>query len=102
MSYDEDPDFVLTGKKDAIDDANLDEDFMLSFIGLLADYNEKLDPQNSNTSLSNCIDEWLKPQKKEKLNVAPYVSIVDLNNSKEEPYKDKPKNAIEIGINVKF
>ena len=38
----------------------------------------------------------------DKPNVRPYIAITDLNNSKEEPYLNKPKRAIEVGIKVDF
>ena len=34
--------------------------------------------------------------------VKPHVAIVDLNNTKEEPYVNKPKRAIEVGVEVGF
>lgn len=34
--------------------------------------------------------------------VKPYIAIVDLNNTKEEPYVNKPKRAIEVGVEVGF
>lgn len=42
-----------------------------------------------------------KPQPK-KPSVAPYVSITDLNNSDDAPYENKPKPAIEVGVEVLF
>ena len=103
MSYDEDPDFVLIGKK-RLDDELCNElsVFALSFVDLLANYDERLDPRSYPTSLDKDIDEWIQPQKIEEPSILPYASIVDLNNSDKEPYENKPKNAIEVGINVKF
>ena len=103
MNYDEDPDFVLTGKK-RLDDELCNElsGFALSFVDLLASYDERLDPRCYPTSLDKDIDEWLQPQKIEKPNILPYASIVDLNNSEEEPYENKPKNAIEVGMKMEF
>ena len=62
MSYDEDPDFVLVGKK-RLDDELCNElsGFTLSFIDLLASYDEKLDSRSYQTSLDKDIDEWLQP-----------------------------------------
>ena len=40
-----------------------------------------------------------KPQKP---SARPSIAIVDLNNSKESPYENKPKRAIQIGIEVDF
>ena len=66
MSYDEDPDFVLTGKK-ILDDELCNElcnelsGFALSFVDLLASYDERLDPKSYPTSLGKDIDEWLQP-----------------------------------------
>lgn len=40
--------------------------------------------------------------KKRVPNVLPYVRIDDLNNSKDAPYENKPKPAIEIGLKFTF
>lgn len=34
--------------------------------------------------------------------IKPYFSAVDFNNSKDEPYKNKPKVGYEIGIKISF
>lgn len=34
--------------------------------------------------------------------VKPHIAIVDLNNTKEEHYVNKPKRAIEVGVEVGF
>ena len=42
-----------------------------------------------------------KPKPK-KPSIMPYVSITDLNNSDDSPYENKPKPAIEVGIQISF
>lgn len=44
----------------------------------------------------------LVKQKPKKPSVKPYISFNDLNNSKEEPNVNKPKPAIEVGVEVEF
>ena len=44
----------------------------------------------------------LEKHKDEKPNIRPYIAINDLNNSDDEPYLNKPKPAIEIGIEFDF
>ena len=34
--------------------------------------------------------------------VRPHIAIVDLNNTKDDPYVNRPKRAIEIGIKGEF
>ena len=41
-------------------------------------------------------------QKHKKPSIMPYVSITDLNNSDDSPYDNKPKPAIEVGIQISF
>lgn len=36
------------------------------------------------------------------ISVKPYIKLRDLNNSKEEPYLNKPKPAVEIGLKIEF
>ena len=43
----------------------------------------------------------LKP-KVEKPSIMPYISITDLNNSDDAPYENKPKPAVEVGLNISF
>ena len=38
----------------------------------------------------------------EKPTMMPYASIVDLNNSKDAPYENRPKKAIEVGLKFEF
>ena len=47
-------------------------------------------------------DDILKKHKPKKPNPRPYVSIVDLNNSDDAPYENKPKTAIEVGVKIEF
>lgn len=46
-------------------------------------------------------DVLCKPKPK-KPSIAPYVSITDLNNSSDALYENKPKPAIEVGVEVSF
>lgn len=32
----------------------------------------------------------------------PYITFVDLNNTHDNPYENKPKSAIEIGLKFTF
>ena len=41
-------------------------------------------------------------QKHKKSSIMPYVSITDLNNSDDSPYENKPKPAVEVGIQISF
>ena len=43
-----------------------------------------------------------KSSHKNEVTIKPYITLNDLNNTKEEPYLNKPKQAIEIGIKVEF
>ena len=47
-------------------------------------------------------NEIMHQKRLNKPNPRPYVAINDLNNSDDEPYLNKPKPAIEIGIKVDF
>lgn len=95
----DDPDSIMSGKtkEDQLDNAS----FTLSLIDLLANYDEKLDPRSYQTKTDEFIDEWLL-QKKEKSGIKPYVSVVDLNNSADSLYENKPKTAIEVGVEMEF
>lgn len=44
----------------------------------------------------------LQKIKKNLPNPMPYVAFVDMNNSEDSPYKNKPKQAIEIGLKFEF
>lgn len=44
----------------------------------------------------------LMKKKHRKPDIRPYLAINDLNNSDDEPYLNKPKNAVEIGFMVEF
>ena len=41
-------------------------------------------------------------QKHKKSSIMPYVSITDLNNSDDSLYENKPKPAVEVGIQISF
>lgn len=97
-----DVDFMLTGKMHAAEDIELSNEIALSFIDMLAHYNDKIDPRQYATELSSHIGDWLQAEKKEIPDARPYVAIVDLNNDEASSYENKPKNAIEVGINVEF
>lgn len=36
------------------------------------------------------------------INPMPYITFVDLNNTHDNPYENKPKSAIEIGLKFTF
>lgn len=40
---------------------------------------------------------WLQ-----KHDAKPYIAVVDLNNSKDSPYENKPKPAVEVGVKITF
>ena len=103
-----DADLFLIGKKEMQQDSiatssdNASSDVMLSFIDLLAHYNNKLDHCNYSTNLSNCIDRWLQAETKRIPDIMPYITIVDLNNGEDTKFENQPKRAIEIGITGSF
>ena len=43
----------------------------------------------------------LKP-KAEKPSILPHVGIRDLNNTEDKPLENKPKLAVEVGLNIEF
>ena len=47
-------------------------------------------------------DQVLVKQKTNKSNLTPYITVNDLNNSKDAPYENKPKPSIEIGLKFEF
>ena len=40
--------------------------------------------------------------KKHNNKIEPIFNVLDLNNDKETPYKNKPKSAIQIGLKMSF
>ena len=46
--------------------------------------------------------ETLQRKQHKSSDIRPHVAIVDLNNTKDDPYVNKPKRAIEIGIEFDF
>lgn len=71
---------------------------------LLDQPSSALDDIYSKNDKLNGIDasEVLTKHKSKKPSVRPYISINDLNNSDDEPYLNKPKPAIEIGVTFDF
>lgn len=47
-------------------------------------------------------DDVLRKIHDKPMNPMPYIAFTDLNNTKENPYENKPKNAIEIGLKFTF
>ena len=104
-AHDEDPDFILTGKKKAeerqIIEENADE---------YLTYWDALKNQSSSAwdLLSGDLLEGVDPSqvlckpKPKKLNPRPWIAFNDLNNSDDAPYENKPKPAIEIGLKFEF
>ena len=46
-------------------------------------------------------DALLKP-KAEKPSILPHIGIRDLNNTEDKPLENKPKLAVEVGLDIEF
>lgn len=44
----------------------------------------------------------LLKQKAEKPSILPHVGIRDLNNTEDKPLENKPKLAVEVGLDIEF
>lgn len=102
---DEDPDFILTGRKKVEEKQTTEED--------ADEYPTYLDMLKRQTSSDwdllsgdplGGIDpsQVLCKPKPKKPNPRLWIAHNDLNNSDDDPYKNKPKSAIEIGIAFDF
>lgn len=47
-------------------------------------------------------DDILQKTIRKSINPMPYIAFADLNNTRNNPYENKPKNAIEIGLKFTF
>lgn len=104
-AHDEDQDFILTSKKKAEEKQTIEEDVdePLTYLDVLKSQTSSVWDLLSGDPLAGVDPSQVlcKPKPK-KLNPRPYIAIDDLNNSDDEPYLNKPKPAIEIGIEFDF
>ena len=93
-------DSMMMKQKKHLDDIDVVEQAM-SFLDLLQTSSVvdliQYDPLLTDEEL-----EGFQKHKNAKPNPRPYVSVNDLNNTKEEPYLNKPKAAVEIGVKFEF
>ena len=73
----------------------------LSFLDLLQT-SSVIDLIESDPLLTDEELEGFQKKKPTKPNPRPYISVNDLNNTEEEPYLNKPKAAVEIGVKFEF
>lgn len=84
-------------------DSALSTSFALSFVDLLANYDEKIDPLSYEIYDNENTHKQLQYETIEKPNIMPYAKIIDLNHQDNSFANEiKPKRAIEIGLNVTF
>lgn len=102
---DEDPDFILTGRKKAEEKhtAEEDADEPLTYWDALKSQTSSVWDLLSGDPLGGVDPSQVlcKPKPK-KPNPGPWIAFNDLNNSDDAPYENKPKPAIEIGIAFDF
>ena len=102
---DEDPDFILTGMKKAEEKQTTEEDAdePLTYWNVLKNQTSSALDLLSGDPLGGVDPSQVlcKPKPK-KLNSRPWIAFNDLNNSDDSPYENKPKPAIEIGIEFDF
>ena len=104
-AYDEDPDFILTGRKKAEEKQTTekDADEPLTYQDVLKNQTSSVWDLLSGNPLGG-VDpsQVLYKSKPKKPNLRPWIAFNDLNNSNDAPYENKPKPAIEIGISFDF
>ena len=102
---DEDPDFILTGRKKAEEKQTTekDADEPLTYQDVLKNQTSSVWDILSGNPLGG-VDpsQVLYKSKPKKPNLRPWIAFNDLNNSNDAPYENKPKPAIEIGISFDF
>lgn len=102
---DEDPDFILTGRKKAEEKQTTekDADEPLTYQDVLKNQTSSVWDLLSGNPLGG-VDpsQVLYKSKPKKPNLRPWIAFNDLNNSNDAPYENKPKPAIEIGISFDF
>lgn len=102
---DEDPDFILTGRKKAEEKhtAEEDADEPLTYWDVLKSQTSSVWDLLSGDPLGGVDPSQVlcKPKLK-KPNPKPWIAFNDLNNSDDALYENKPKSAIEIGIAFDF
>lgn len=104
-AHDEDPDFILTGKKKAeerqINEEDADES--LTYWNALKNQPSSAWDILSGDPLGGVdSNQVLCKPKPKKSNPRPWIAFNDLNNSDDAPYENKPKPAIEIGLKFEF
>ena len=102
---DEDPDFILTGRKKIEERHSVEEDASesLSYLDALKNQSSSVWDLLSGDPLGE-VDpsQVLFKSKPKKPNPRPWIAFNDLNNSDDAPYENKPKPTIEIGIAFDF
>lgn len=88
----EDPEFILTGHKQRAQQE----------ISSILDLYDRDNPFPSGVSPEDVLKKQSPLDGWKKLNPKPYIAFADLNNSKDAPYENKPKPAIEIGLSWEF
>ena len=102
---DEDPNFILTGRKKIEERHSVEEDAneSLSYLDAFKNQSSSVWDLLSGDPLGE-VDpsQVLFKQKPKKPNPRPWIAFNDLNNSDDAPYENKPKPTIEIGIAFDF
>ena len=102
---DEDPNFILTGRKKIEERHSVEEDAneSLSYLDALKNQSSSVWDLLSGDPLRGVDPSQVlcKPKPK-KTNPRPWIAFNDLNNSDDDPYENKPKSTIEIGIAFDF
>ena len=102
---DEDPNFILTGRKKIEERHSVEEDASesLSYLDALKNQSSSVWDLLSGDPLGE-VDpsQVLFKSKPKKPNPRPWIAFNDLNNSDDAPYENKPKPTIEIGIAFDF
>ena len=105
---DEDPDFILTGRKKikqrhSVEEEEEDAGESLSYLDAFKNQSSSVWDLLSGDPLRG-VDpsQVLRKPKPKKTNPRPWIAFNDLNNSDDAPYENKPKPAIEIGISFDF
>ena len=91
-------------KEEAQSNDNSIDDCYLTYWYLLSNQTSSVYDLIDQDSLLDGIDpdQVLVKQKTNKPNLTPYITVNDLNNSKDAPYENKPKPSIEIGLKFEF
>lgn len=88
----EDPDFILSSRGQIVQQE----------ISSIWNLHDRDNPFPSRVSLEDVLEKQSPLDGWKKLNPKPYIAFADLNNSKDDPYGNMPKSAIEIGLRWEF